>query len=528
MRDQFVDVDLLVHVPVDDPRHVGAAAGAAERRTLPHPPGDQLERPGLDLLPRSGDADDDRHAPATVAALERLAHEIDVADALEAVVGAAVGQTHQVLHQIPADFLGVHEVRHPEAFRKRLAARIDIHADDLVRADQARALDDVQPNAAQAKHHHVRAGLDLGGIDDRPDAGRDAAADVTDLLEGRVLADFGERNLRQHRVIGKSRASHVVIHHLLAHREAAGAVRHDALALGGADGRAQVGLARQARLALPALGRVERNHVIALFDRGDAGPHVHDDASALVPENHREQTLRIGARPGEFVRVTHAARVDLHQYFAGLRAVQIDGNHFQRLSGSMRNGSLSLHASSPLIGVQARHHKSTRLCVKFQKRLVRMQPRWATMRLEANIGVRLAMADTVFGKIVRGEIPCHKVYEDARVLAFLDINPLSPGHTLVVPKEPAETLDRLSDESAAALGRVLPRLCRAVVAVTGIKEYNVLENNGTGAHQAIAHVHFHIIPKPNGREGLGIGWPLTTLDPKAGAALAAKIAGALS
>jgi len=62
---------------------------------------------------------------------------------------------------------------------------------------------------------------------------------------------------------------------------------------------------------------------------------------------------------------------------------------------------------------------------------------------------------------------------------------------------------------------VLPRLCRAVVAVTGVKEYNVLENNGTGAHQAIAHVHFHIIPKPNGREGLGIGWPLTTLEPKA-------------
>src|SRR5438105_14820089 len=141
---------------------------------------------------------------------------------------------------------------------------------------------------------------------------------------------------------------------------------------------------------------------------------------------------------------------------------------------------------------------------------------------------RLPMADTVFGKIVRGEIPCHKIYEDDKVLAFLDIDLLSYGHTLVVPKEPAETLDRLSDESAAALGRVLPRLCRAVVAVTGVKEYNVLENNGTGAHQAIAHVHFHIIPKPSGREGLGIGWPLTTLEPKAGADLAAKIAGALS
>jgi histidine triad (HIT) family protein len=138
------------------------------------------------------------------------------------------------------------------------------------------------------------------------------------------------------------------------------------------------------------------------------------------------------------------------------------------------------------------------------------------------------MADTVFGKIVRGEIPCNKVYEDDKVLAFLDISPLAEGHTLVVPKEPAETLDRLSDESAAAVGRVLPRLCRAVVAATGVKEYNVLENNGAGAHQAIEHVHFHIIPKPNAREGLGIGWPARGVDREAAAVLAKKIAAALS
>ena len=138
------------------------------------------------------------------------------------------------------------------------------------------------------------------------------------------------------------------------------------------------------------------------------------------------------------------------------------------------------------------------------------------------------MADTVFGKIIRGEIPCNKVYEDDKVLAFLDINPVSAGHTLVVPKEPAETLDRLSDESAAALGRVLPRLCRAVVAATGVREYNVLENNGRGAHQAIDHVHFHIIPKPNARDGLGIGWPVRTLEREAAAILAKKIAESIS
>ena len=133
------------------------------------------------------------------------------------------------------------------------------------------------------------------------------------------------------------------------------------------------------------------------------------------------------------------------------------------------------------------------------------------------------MAETIFSKIIRGEIPCHKVYEDDRVLAFLDINPLSTGHTLVIPKEPAATLDALSEESAAALGRVLPRICRAVIEATGMREYNVLENNGAGAHQAISHVHFHIIPKPNGAAGLGIGWPMQPIDHGAAANLAARL-----
>jgi histidine triad (HIT) family protein len=133
------------------------------------------------------------------------------------------------------------------------------------------------------------------------------------------------------------------------------------------------------------------------------------------------------------------------------------------------------------------------------------------------------MSDTIFGKILSGAIPCHKVYEDEQVFAFLDINPLSPGHTLVIPKEPAPTLDTLSDESAAALGRVLPRICRAVIAVTGIREYNVLENNGTAAHQAVPHVHFHIIPKPSHDTGLGVGWPAQALNAELGAKLAAQL-----
>jgi histidine triad (HIT) family protein len=132
------------------------------------------------------------------------------------------------------------------------------------------------------------------------------------------------------------------------------------------------------------------------------------------------------------------------------------------------------------------------------------------------------MAETIFKKIIAGQIPSHKVYEDESVVAFLDIGPLSRGHTLVVPKEPAETLDELSEVSAAALGRVLPRLCRAVMAATGTRDYNVLQNNGVSAHQAVQHVHFHIIPKPDARRGLGVGWPAGALDPDA-ATLAAQI-----
>lgn len=132
---------------------------------------------------------------------------------------------------------------------------------------------------------------------------------------------------------------------------------------------------------------------------------------------------------------------------------------------------------------------------------------------------------TIFDKILSGEIPCHKVYEDERVLAFLDINPLAPGHTLVIPKEAKATVGELSDDSAAGVGRVLPRICRAVCAATGCDQYNVLVNNGERAGQLVMHVHYHIIPKPDSGGGLGVGWPKSELED--GAGMAERIRGAL-
>jgi histidine triad (HIT) family protein len=134
------------------------------------------------------------------------------------------------------------------------------------------------------------------------------------------------------------------------------------------------------------------------------------------------------------------------------------------------------------------------------------------------------MTDSIFSKIIRGEVSAHKIYEDEHVIAILDINPLSEGHALVIPKEPAETIDTLSDEFAAAVGLVLPRIVRALKKVTGAESVNILQNNGADAGQAVPHVHFHIIPrfksrglpvkgkpdKDNG-PGLSFGWHPGTL-----------------
>lgn len=102
---------------------------------------------------------------------------------------------------------------------------------------------------------------------------------------------------------------------------------------------------------------------------------------------------------------------------------------------------------------------------------------------------------TIFTRIINGELPCHKVYEDAHIIALLDIQPLTRGHTLVIPKEPAPSIDQLSLDSAAALGRALPIVSSAVLKVTGATAYNLIQNNGHEAGMSIAHVHIHIIPR---------------------------------
>lgn len=128
----------------------------------------------------------------------------------------------------------------------------------------------------------------------------------------------------------------------------------------------------------------------------------------------------------------------------------------------------------------------------------------------------------VFCKILRGEIPCQRVYQDEHLLAFLDIQPLAPGHTVVIPRHHAEFLDQLPQEWAAAIGRTLGRLGRTVVNVTGAAGYNVLQNNGSAAEQEVPHVHFHLIPRRAG-DGLGYRWKAKKVAAEELAKMAAEI-----
>jgi histidine triad (HIT) family protein len=114
--------------------------------------------------------------------------------------------------------------------------------------------------------------------------------------------------------------------------------------------------------------------------------------------------------------------------------------------------------------------------------------------------------DCIFCKMVAGQIPVTKIYEDKVVLAFLDIGPLSDGHTLVIPKQHFE---KLHECPAEVLGPVASRLGKIAEAVAGAMDsegYNVLCNNGRAAGQLVEHLHFHIIPRNTG-DGVFDRWP---------------------
>ena len=103
--------------------------------------------------------------------------------------------------------------------------------------------------------------------------------------------------------------------------------------------------------------------------------------------------------------------------------------------------------------------------------------------------------DCIFCKIAAGEIPCTKVYEDDKVLAFMDISPLNKGHLLVVPKEHFADIIEIDSELYGRLASVIADIAKAVHATVGPDGMNVLQLNGKAANQVVPHLHIHLVPR---------------------------------
>ena len=132
------------------------------------------------------------------------------------------------------------------------------------------------------------------------------------------------------------------------------------------------------------------------------------------------------------------------------------------------------------------------------------------------------MAETVFQRIIAGEIPSAKVYEDESVYAFMDAGQVNPGHVLLALKRPAETILDLSDDEAAAVFTAAAKIARAVEQAFAPAGITVLQANRPAGWQTVPHFHLHILPRHED-DGVTLGWPRKEPDPSELQELAARI-----
>ncbi len=143
-------------------------------------------------------------------------------------------------------------------------------------------------------------------------------------------------------------------------------------------------------------------------------------------------------------------------------------------------------------------------------------------------GGRLSMEDCIFCKIVKGEIPSIKLYEDEHVFSFMDINPVSEGHALVIPKTHAENLWEIPETALSAVHTASKTIVHAMTKAMGPVSVAVVQLNGRGVNQVVMHYHLHLIPRASGGEALKLtAWEMIPGDMDAinrtGAAIAAAI-----
>lgn len=133
------------------------------------------------------------------------------------------------------------------------------------------------------------------------------------------------------------------------------------------------------------------------------------------------------------------------------------------------------------------------------------------------------MENCIFCQIVAGTIPASKVYEDDQVLAFLDITQVTPGHTLVIPKNHCTNLLDMTAETAQQVFGIVPKLSRALVAATGASGLNLLNNSAEVAGQTVFHAHVHLLPRFSADDHFGVTFVQNEPDFEKMAELATRI-----
>lgn len=133
------------------------------------------------------------------------------------------------------------------------------------------------------------------------------------------------------------------------------------------------------------------------------------------------------------------------------------------------------------------------------------------------------MTETIFSKIIAGEVPCAKVYEDEHTFAFMDAGQVNPGHVIVASRRPVETILEIDDELAGALFRTAARVARAVQAAFRPEGLTILQANKPAGWQTVPHLHLHVLPRYKD-DGVGLIWPRKNPSLEELQRLAAKIA----
>ncbi len=219
----------------------------------------------------------------------------------------------------------------------------EVDRDDPFGAGEPAADDGAEPDEPAAEDDARRARLDVRGVERGADPRREPAREGRAALERGLGGNLRERDLRHHRVLGEGRSAHEVADRLAVTRESCRAVWEIPLPLHVTDRRAAVRAAASAVDALAALGREQRDDVIAGLHESDARPDALDDSCSFVPEHTRRVSGRIGTRGGVQIGVTHAAGGEPHEHLPVLRLGQVELLDDERLPEILEHCGADLH-----------------------------------------------------------------------------------------------------------------------------------------------------------------------------------------